>query len=102
MSRQIFPLRLDAGPLLSRHSAQLFERSLLLWEWSSPGKGFCFVSACETEMRLFSPVVPFRCCDGAHRFLKQQAGTIVHSKSGNAWSYRRLWAYGFLRLSEGA
>jgi hypothetical protein len=27
-------------------------------------------------MRLFSPVVPFRCCDGAHRFLKQQAGRL--------------------------
>src|SRR5215472_11633998 len=30
MSRQILPLRLDAGPFLSRHSAQLFERSFLL------------------------------------------------------------------------
>jgi protein-L-isoaspartate O-methyltransferase len=30
MSRQIFPLRLDAGPFLSRHSAQLFERSLFV------------------------------------------------------------------------
>ena len=28
--------------------------------------------------------------------------TIVHSISGNAWSYRRLVAYGILRLSERA
>jgi hypothetical protein len=28
--------------------------------------------------------------------------TIVHWISGNAWSYRRLVAYGFLRLSERA
>ena len=28
--------------------------------------------------------------------------TVVHSMSGNAWSYWRLAAYGFLRLSEGA
>jgi hypothetical protein len=32
-------------------------------EWSSSGR-FCL------------PVVPFRCCDGAHRFLKQQAGRL--------------------------
>jgi hypothetical protein len=32
-----------------------------------------FVSACEAENQFFFPVVPFRCCDGAHRFLKQQA-----------------------------
>jgi hypothetical protein len=31
VSRQMFPPRLDAGPFLSRHSAQLFERSLLLF-----------------------------------------------------------------------
>ena len=28
--------------------------------------------------------------------------TVIHSMSGNAWSYRRLVAYGFLGLSEGA
>src|SRR5580692_9673705 len=62
---------------LSRHSAQLSERTLLLWEWSSPGDRFCFVSACEAENQLLSPVVPFRCCDGAHRFSEtQQAGRL--------------------------
>ena len=30
MSRQSFSPRLAAGPFLSRHSAQLFERSLVL------------------------------------------------------------------------
>jgi hypothetical protein len=33
-------------------------------------------------------------------FLKRNKPDVVHSRSGNAWSYRRLWAYGFLRLSE--
>jgi hypothetical protein len=28
--------------------------------------------------------------------------TVVHWMSGKAWSYWRLAAYGFLRLSEGA
>ena len=28
--------------------------------------------------------------------------TVVHWMSGNTWSYWRLAAYGFLRLSEGA
>jgi hypothetical protein len=37
MSREKSPLRLDADPFLSRHSAQLFERALLLREWSCSG-----------------------------------------------------------------
>jgi len=32
----------------------------------------CFVSTGEAEKEFF-PVVPFRCCDGARRGLKQQA-----------------------------
>jgi hypothetical protein len=47
-------------------------------------------------------VVPFLCCDGAIRFLKRTSLTVIHSMSGNAWSYLRLVAYGFLGLSEGA
>jgi len=31
------------------------------------------VAACEAENQFFFPVVPFRCCDGANRFVKQQA-----------------------------
>ena len=69
-----------------------------LKEWSSSGR-MVVVSACEVENEFFFPVVPFRCCDGAHRFSETTSRTIVHSRSGNAWSYRRLWAYGFLRLS---
>jgi hypothetical protein len=37
MSIEKSPLRLDADPFLSRHSAQLFERALLLREWSCSG-----------------------------------------------------------------
>src|SRR5580658_10401173 len=75
MSRERSLPRLDATHFLSRHSAQLSERKLLLWEWSSPGERFSFVSACEPENQLFFPVVPFRCCDGALRFSEtQQAG----------------------------
>ena len=62
---------------LPRHSAQLSERKLLLWEWSSPGERFSFVSACEPENQLFFPVVPLRGCDGAFRFSEtQQAGRL--------------------------
>jgi hypothetical protein len=32
----------------------------------------------------------------APSFSETTSRTIVHSRSGNAWSYRRLWAYGFL------
>ena len=35
----------------------------------------------------------------APSFSETTSRTIVHSRSGNAWSYRRLSAYGFLRLS---
>ena len=57
---------------LSRHSAQLPERALLLLEWFSPGERFGFVSGFEAEKQLFFLVVPFRCCDGAHRFSETQ------------------------------
>ncbi|HEX8814513.1 MAG TPA: hypothetical protein VF753_03345, partial [Terriglobales bacterium] len=39
--------------------------------------------------------------DGAIRFLKLTSLTVIHLMSGNAWSYLRHMAYGFLRLSEG-
>jgi hypothetical protein len=53
------------------------------------------------ERFLFS-AVPLHDRDGAIRFLKPTSLTVVHSMSGNTWSYLRLTAYGFLRLSEGA
>ncbi len=78
-------------------------------EWSCSGLRSNFVSACEAEKR-FSPVVPFllplwfHFCyrDGTIRFLKLTSLTVIHLMSGNAWSYLRHVAYGFLRLSEGA
>jgi hypothetical protein len=33
--------------------------------------------------------------------LKLTSLTVIHLMSGNAWSYLRHVAYGFLRLSEG-
>ena len=38
-----------------------------LKEWSSSGDKVV-VAACEAEKQFFLPVVPFRCCDGTHRF----------------------------------
>jgi hypothetical protein len=71
-------------------------------EWSCSGLRSTFVSACEAEKRFF-PVVPFFCYrDGTIRFLKLTSLTVIHLMSGNAWSYLRHVAYGFLRLSEGA
>src|SRR5215467_12628389 len=100
MSREKSPRRLDAAPFLSRHSALLFERALALREWSSPDRLSRFVSVCPGS---FLSALPFPCRDGANRFRKtQQTLTVVHSMSGNTWSYLRLVAYGFVRLSERA
>ena len=35
-------------------------------------------------------------------FFETSSLTVIHFMSGNAWSYRRLVAYDFLGLSEGA
>jgi hypothetical protein len=102
MSRDISLRRLGADPFLSRHSAQLVERALSLREWSCSGLRSCFLSVCETEERFLFVVVPCPCCGGAIRFLKPSSLTVIHSMSGNAWSYWRLVVYGFLRLSEEA
>jgi integrase len=53
---------------LFRHSAQSFERALVIGEWSSSGSR-CFVSSQETVRFFFPLVVPFYCRDGAIRFL---------------------------------
>jgi hypothetical protein len=72
MSRKKSPLGSMPVDFLSRHSAQLPERALLLLEWFSPGERFGFVSGFEAEKQLFFLVVPFRCCDDAHRFSETQ------------------------------
>jgi hypothetical protein len=64
--------------------------------------GVLFVSSREATERFFPPVVSFHGCDNAIRFLKRPSLTVIHLMSGNAWSYLRLVAYGFLGLSEGA
>ena len=48
-----------------------------------------FLCVRETEKVFFFAVVPFRCCDGAI-VSETTSRAIVHSVSGNAWSYRRL------------
>jgi len=70
MSRDISLRRLGADTFLFRHSAQSFERALVIGEWSSSGSR-CFVSPHETVRFFFPPVVPLHCRDGAIRFLKQ-------------------------------
>src|SRR5713101_8186125 len=63
-----FPVGSVPTLFLSRHSAQPFERALVI-EWSCSGDVVsCFVSSHETVRSFFFPVVPFHCCDGAIRF----------------------------------
>src|SRR6266481_1599772 len=101
MSRDILPLRLGADTLWSRHSAQPFELALSIREWSSSGRVAYFVPACDALERFLFPVVPYPCRDGA--IVSETASlTVIHFMSGNAWSYLRLVAYGFLGLSERA
>ena len=102
MSRDILPRRLGADTFLSRHSAQPFERALVI-EWSCSGDVVsCFVSSHETVRSFFFPVVPFPCCATAPFVSETSSLTVIHFMSGNAWSYLRLVAYGFLGLSERA
>ena len=84
----------------SRHSAHPFERPLLLPRvvFRSPKVLLRFrVRSGETLLprgSIFATVTaPF--------VLKLTSLTIIHSMSGNAWSYLRHVAYGFLRLSKG-
>jgi hypothetical protein len=52
---------------------------------------------------LLLPVVSFHYHDGANRFHETDKLFLLLSYiDGNAWSYLRLVAYGFLRMSEGA
>jgi hypothetical protein len=78
MSRDISPRRLGADTFLFRHSAQSFERALVIGEWSCSGSR-CFVSSNEAVRFFFPPVVPFDCRDGAIRFLKQTSLTVIRS-----------------------
>jgi hypothetical protein len=59
-------------------------------------------TARSSEFLLF-PVVSFHYHDGANRFHETDKLFLLLSYiDGNAWSYLRLVAYGFLRMSEGA
>src|SRR5258707_8315705 len=102
MSRDISFRRLGADPFLSRHSAQLVEGALPLREWSCSGLRSCFVSVSEAEERFLFAVVPYPVLWRRHSSSETSSLTVIHSRSGNAWSYRRLVAYGFLGLSERA
>ena len=102
MSTENLPVGWMPRSFFSRHSAQLFERAPSLREWSYSGCVSCFVSAQEAEICFLSPVVPFRCRRRRRSFSETTSLTVVHWMSGNTWSYWRLAAYGFLRLSEGA
>src|ERR1700676_5599376 len=102
MSRDISLRRLGADPFLSRHSAQLVERALPLRERSCSGLRSCFVSVCEADEPFLFAVVPLSLLWRRHSFSETSSLTVIHSMSGNAWSYRRLVTYGFLGLSERA
>src|SRR5258708_14654421 len=84
-----------------RHSAQLFERALSIREWSCSGRVAYFVPACEAQERFLFPVVPYLVATAP--FVSEISSlTVIHFMIGNAWSYLRLVAYGFLGLSERA
>src|SRR6266436_8913905 len=102
MSRETSPPRLGADRFFSRHSARLSGRAPTICEWSCSGVLFASSRKAARYLFLFPPVVPFHGGDNAIRFLKRPSLTVIHLMSGNAWSYLRLVAYGFLGLSEGA
>src|SRR5260370_1285535 len=90
------PSRPDAGPFSSRHSAQLFERAPSIGEWSSLGRVLRFVSACEAKIRFLSPVVPFRCRDGACLW-RIDTAAVKRSEPRNARQLRTRAPDDFLR-----
>src|SRR6267378_1725903 len=89
------PHRLNTAPFLSRHSAHCLSMVFLRAESlvSSPRAKRRYASS---PCGVLFPVVT------APIVSETTSLTVVHCMSGNAWSYWRLVAYGFIRLSEEA
>jgi hypothetical protein len=90
------PHRLNTAPFLSRHSAHcLSVRSSL-----GPSPLFRLrvrsVDTLPPPCGVLFPVVTVPIVSETTSLM------VVHCMSGNAWSYWRLVAYGFIRLSEEA
>jgi hypothetical protein len=83
--------------LVSAFSPPLFERAVFL----RPGN-LVSSPACEAYRLPLSCEFYFLVVMGVRPFSETTSLTVVHWMSGNAWSYWRLVAYGFIRLSEGA
>ena len=105
VKRHISPSGSDANTFLSWHSSpgkcsnahSIRELVLLLISFRRNGSYETFLLSCDG--------IPCRCCccSGVIRFLEtDKQSLVIHWLSGNAWSYLRLVAYSFLRLSEGA
>src|SRR6266403_1687260 len=99
MSREIPPLRLDADTLfgiqpncLNVHSR--FESCLSQAE--------SLISFRRVKRRNVSSSLWFHTLAAAPFVSETARLTVIHFMNGNAWSYRRLVAYGFLGLSERA
>src|SRR5690349_23561388 len=100
MSREIFLLRLGAGTIfisassLTPSTCALDERVLLL----RLGVRFCFVAASgEAVFHPWGSILRSRRCPSV-----LETGKRDGLQSCQPWSYRRLVAYSFLGLSEGA
>jgi hypothetical protein len=98
------PRRLDTAHSCLGIQPLLFERAIFLRPSnlvSSPRAKRRYVSS-PLWFHFAVVEVPFRCRDGRPSFSETTSLTVVHCMSGNAWSYWRLAAYGFIRLSEEA
>jgi hypothetical protein len=100
MSRDILPLRLDADTLFGIQPNCLnvhfrFESGLPQAE--------SLISCPRVKRSYVSSSLWFHTLVVTAPFVSETSSlTVIHFMSGNAWSYRRLVAYGFLGLSERA
>src|SRR6266852_7617307 len=96
------PSRPDAGPFSSRHSAQLFERALSTTRVVFLRPSALFRLRVRNAGTLPLPCGSISLLRRRHSSSETSSLTVIHCMSGNAWSYWRLAAYGFLGLSERA
>ncbi len=100
MSREMPPLRRDADTLFGIQPNCLNVHSRF---GSGLPQAESLISFRRLKRRNVSSSLWFHTLVAAAPFVSETASlTVIHFMSGNAWSYRRLVAYGFLGLSERA
>src|SRR6266478_4201285 len=95
------PHRLEAGPIC----LGIQPNCLQVHAYSESGhpQAQCRVSSPRAKQRYASPPVWFHFAVVTAPIVSETTSLmVVHGMSGNAWSYWRLVAYGFIRLSEEA